>query len=67
MLITCFLKQDTKEGSISSILCSNCKYSLNFTCHAHKRNATEVTKFDVVKPFYSDIYNAINMTRDSNI
>ena len=25
-------------------LCSNCKHFLNFTCHSHKRNATEVTK-----------------------
>ena len=34
----------TKEGSFSTTLCSNCKHSLNLTCHAHKRNATEVTK-----------------------
>ena len=48
----------TKEESFWTMLCSNCKHSLNFTCHAHKRmqlrwpkyghahkkNATEVTK-----------------------
>ena len=39
------------EGSISTTLCSNCKHFLNFTCHAHKRIATEVTKIQP-KPFY---------------
>ena len=33
-----------KEQSFSTPLCSNCKHSLNCTCHTHKRNATEVIK-----------------------
>ena len=34
----------TKEGSFSTTFCSNSKHSLNFMCHVHKRNVTEVTK-----------------------
>ena len=39
-----FWNEIIKEESFSTTLCSNCKHSLNFTCHAHKRNTTEVTK-----------------------
>jgi len=39
----------TKEGSFSTTHCSNCKHFLNFTCQTHKRNATEVTKSNMVK------------------
>ena len=57
MLIYRLLKGDTyltKEAS-KMYLGSNCKHSLNFTCHAYKRNATEVTKI-LVKTFLQCIY-----------
>ena len=47
MLFIGYLKGDTnltKEGSFSTTFCSNSKHTLNFMCHVHKRNATEVTK-----------------------
>ena len=34
----------TKEGSFSTTHCSSCKHFVNFKCHTHKRNATELTK-----------------------
>ena len=42
----CAFWKKTHEGSISTTLCSNCKHFLNFTCHAHKRIATEVVKYN---------------------
>ena len=39
-----FLKGDTKRGKLLNYTFSNCKHSLNFTCHTHKMNAPKVTK-----------------------
>ena len=50
MLIYRLLKGDTNltKREASQLHCgSNCKHSLNFMCHAHKKNATEVTKYGV--------------------
>ena len=58
MLVYRLLKGDTNltnEGSFSTTFCSNSKHSLNFMCHVHKRNESEVTKIwlKLPKPFYS--------------